>query len=95
MKTIEQKVIEWHQKTFPNATILAIVEKLKEEIPELFETEDLEDTIEEIADVAIVCIAFLNRLGTTLSEEIERKLFINKTREWGKELPNGDRPRIK
>jgi len=95
MTDIEKEVITWHKETFPNATTHAILAKLDEELDELQESDELDNFIEEIADVAIVAITFLNRQGTSLSEQIKYKLAINKSRNWGRELPNGDRVRVK
>lgn len=100
---IEKDVLEWHSKTFPKATIRAIVDKMYEEWRE-FDDEacrsgmDIFDgeSAEEFVDMCIVFIAGRNKLNLSpLSELIRNKLEINKKRSWGKETENGDRPRVK
>ena len=49
------------------------------------------NTIEELADVCIVGIALLNRIGSSLSECISNKMVINKARIWGPEDETGNR----
>jgi phosphoribosyl-ATP pyrophosphohydrolase len=96
MIDIEKEVLEWHRKTFPNATNQAVYEKLWEEVDELKQScIDSNNIAGEIADVCIVSITLLDRFGMSLSEIIKDKLEINKRRNWGEETENGDRPRIK
>lgn len=95
MENTEQDVIDWHKETFPKSTIVAIHDKLLEEILELQDSTDVRDIVDEIADVAIVSIVLLNRFNTSLSKQVRKKLEINKNRTWGTETTNGDRPRVK
>jgi len=95
MENIEKAVLKWHKETFSNATVHAITNKLDEEIGEYQRSQDIENMIEELADIAIVSITLLDRLGTSLSSEISRKLEINKKRVWGAETENGNRLRVK
>jgi hypothetical protein len=99
---IENQVMEWHRKTFPNATFDAIAMKFEEEYEEFCNAIDFTDsffqpeTREEFADMCIVYMAGLNKLGLpSLSQLISDKLEINKKRKLGKETKNGDRPRKK
>lgn len=51
---------------------------------------------EEFADMCIVFISRQRKKGRRgLAELIRDKLEINKLRDWGIELPNGDRRRVK
>ena len=98
MEDIEKEVLSWHKKTFPNATNMAIENKLEEELIELEDRLiecNIGESKKEIADVAIVAITLLNRYGTSLLEQIRDKLEINKGRTWGEEDSQGDRPRFK
>jgi len=97
IENIEKEVLNWQSSTFPNATKQAIFDKLHEEVGELYQETFLlhSKTAEEIADVAIVSISLLNRMGTSLSAVIAAKLAINKDRTWGAETENGDRPRVR
>jgi len=82
MTKIEKEVLKWHKATFPNATVKDIADKLLEEIGEVLSAKTNNELKEEIADVAIVAIALLDRFGTSLSEEIKTKHAINKKRVW-------------
>ncbi|HID69693.1 MAG TPA: DUF550 domain-containing protein [Desulfobacterales bacterium] len=96
MKNIANEIIEWHRGTFPNATEKAILLKLTEESEELIKAiENDTNIIEEIADVVIVAVAFLARRRLWLEDVVSTKLDINKSRKWGDEDENGDRPRVK
>ena len=103
LEDIEKEVLAWHRETFPNATDSAVVHKLKEESNELYEAVwycsyygiDKDEIPAEIADVAIVSIALLSRMNTSLSAVIAAKLAVNKARTWGPETENGDRKRVK
>ena len=96
MRNIQQQVVEWHRQTFPRATDQAIIDKLIEEAQELWSVDGEESffsMVEEVADVIIVACALFDRWGLDLKEEVLNKLEINKSREWGNETANGDRPR--
>ncbi len=94
--SIQDEVIEWHSKTFPNATHGAIIDKLIEEATELSEVDgEAQETCDEIADVVIVACSLLGRWGLKLDDIVRAKLEINSKRAWGDEIENGDRPRVK
>ena len=102
MNDIENQIVEWHRATFPRATLGAIFEKFEEEYREFYdESCELEEifrdhAIEEFADMCIVYMAGLAKLGRpSLFSYISAKLEINKARKWGKETANGDRIRDK
>lgn len=102
LEDTEKEVISFHRETFPNATIKAIAEKFDEEFDEFYseclDTLDVfaDSAMVEFADMCIVYMAGLDRIGkTTLSALIQAKLEINKSRVWGKETENGDKPRDK
>lgn len=95
MDEIQKDIVNWHKKTFPNATDEALNDKLAEESLELLEALVLGqgDVVEEIADVFIVSCTFLDRHGLSFADFVAKKMEINKKREWGEEVKNGDRPR--
>ena len=95
---MQKQIVSWHNETFPNATEKAIENKLVEEAKELIEAICFCESpaiVEEVADVIIVASALLGRWEVDLETEVLRKLEINKSREWGIETQNGDRPRRK
>lgn len=104
MTDIEQGIIAWHKETFPNATLDAKIDKLKEEVAELngelFFAEDLQSVLEEVADVFIVAVAIAASRdhfeeNVSMSRVIADKMEVNRRRTWGNETENGDRPRVK
>jgi len=103
MWDIEHKILEWHSETFPNATLKAVIEKLKEEVMEAHYSlafNDLQSALEECADVFIVACAVAARRdlfedNVSMSRVIADKLAVIKARTWGPEDSEGDRPRVK
>lgn len=103
MKYLEKSIVQWHKETFPNATIQAIIDKLNEELHEAIDClndGNLQQMLEEVADVFIVACALAGRKqifeeNFSMYRVISDKMAINRGRAWGVELPNGDRPRIK
>jgi len=98
MKTIQEQVVDWHRDTFPIATLAAIEMKLIEECRELIaaiHAGNNSDIHDEMADVRVVSVVWLERMGMDEDENTLDKLEINKKRTWGKEDHVGDRPRIK
>jgi len=98
MNPLQDKIIEWHRATFPNATTKAIEDKLIEELEELrlaVQFANNSAIVEEIADVVIVACSWLARHDLDFEKVVLDKLDINKGREWGRETANGDRPREK
>lgn len=51
---LEKEIIEWHTKTFPDATMEGQLIKLEEEINELANSVNSEEKLKEAADVYIV-----------------------------------------
>jgi len=89
MTELEKDIVAWHKKTFPNATIENVVDKIEEEIleyeQELFSSsQSVLRMAEELADVFIVAIRWFDMHDMSLSEEVARKLEINKGRVWDK-----------
>jgi len=103
LKAVQDHIMSWHKKTFPNANKQAILNKLSEESGELCDEIYIKDTrfnddekiLNELADVIIVGAALCNKLGVNLSDIIYKKMLINKGRSFGSEDKNGDRERIK
>jgi len=100
---IEQDVLNWHSDIFPNATKEAVDDKLLEETIEFINVfrcvnSTNEDYWDELADVIITNMVFIAKhtdRKISLADIIRRKLEINKAREWGPELPDGNRERVK
>lgn len=103
MVDIEEDIVEWHQRTFPNATAQAIILKLREELHEAIVDAihgNLQSLLEEIADCFIVACSLAARRdlfehNVSMTRVIRDKMKVNKARVWGPETENGDRKRVK
>jgi phosphoribosyl-ATP pyrophosphohydrolase len=94
MISLENRVIEWHKETFPNATNEAVLAKLHEELLEVISAKDQGELVMEIADITIVSIVLLERLGFSLENVVYSKMAINQARQWGPEDETGNRVKI-
>ena len=99
MRKIQKEVVDWHQETFPVATLKAITDKMEEELVETLDEvrngTDKNALAAELSDVVIVACSLLERLGIDFESAIRNKLETNKKRTWGPENSEGDRPRVK
>lgn len=82
-------IVEWQQQTFPGATSLSKVEHLKEEVNELAESIESNDTKRalEFADCILLIYGAAAADGMTyhnIMEAIDFKMSINRNRKWGK-----------
>ena len=95
---LEKEIIEWHTKTFPDATMEGQLIKLEEEMNELANSANSEEGLKEAADVYIVLCGlkrwdsyignFVMYYGFSyeddLYEAIVEKMNKNKARVWAK-----------
>lgn len=98
MKELVKEILQWQHETFPRATMSAVEDKLIAETRELEESLLVLDALavaDEIADVFIVGCRYLDMCGINIEAAIRKKMEINRGREFGPELPNGDRKRVK
>lgn len=103
MDYLEKNILEWHRDVFPNATLLAKTNKLTEECRELIESingGDIQHALEEAADIFIVAVSIAGDRryfddNVNMCRIITDKMAINKGRDWGEELPNGDRKMVR
>lgn len=100
MKETQASIYQWAVETFGEAkSELHIYGRAKDEFQELemalidgvqlpdYTFRNPERIVEEIADVVIVLSQIAERLGLDLGEAIDRKMAINREREW---RTNGD-----
>lgn len=95
---LENEIIEWHTKTFPDATIEGQLIKLEEEMNEFSNSETKEEKLKEAADIYIVLCGlkrwdcqiekFLTRFcfapSISLYNAVVEKMNKNKARIWAK-----------
>lgn len=92
MKETQASIYQWAVTTFGKARDeFQIWRRAKAEFDELMRAiisrKPPEKIVEEIADVVIVLCQIAERLGLSLAEAIDRKMAINREREW---RTNGD-----
>lgn len=87
-KSLQERVGEWGDATFGHEgeqSLEGIVNHLEEEAEELGETHDPE----EAADCLMLLFQHAHTKGYDLLEETEKKLEVNKDREWGEPDEDG------
>lgn len=94
MKDLVESIVEWQNKTFPNATPFSKIEHLKEEIDELKQAiaEKNPNRDLEYADCLMLLFGCAYADGLTYKDIVQslfEKLEINKLRNWGKPDKNG------
>lgn len=70
LSLLHDEIKEWHEKTFPDATLSGQLIKLEEELKELDEAQSVEESLKEMADVYIVCCG-LDRWDSKVSEILQ------------------------
>lgn len=91
MPTETQKsVTEWADYTFGPVTSHArVAARANEEMAELLRALTVDDAhpkaAEEIADIFIILYRLASKLGVDIGEEIDRKMAVNRAREWAKD----------
>lgn len=69
MKWTDDKILDWHKKTFPDCTYESQLEKLDEELKEVVEAQRnrlIEHSYDELADVYIVSTVLKERFNSTM-----------------------------
>lgn len=88
---IENERLAWSLKTFPKATVLGSLKKLRSEIDEIeYDVQNGERRPEEYADALMCLFDAAGRNGITIEQIIEayrKKFVVNKDRIW---RDNGD-----
>lgn len=83
----QQSIAAWADETFGHArSNMAIAVRANEEMAELLRALIVDDwhpmAIEEVADVFIVLYRLAEMYGDDIHEAIDRKMLINRQREW-------------
>ena len=73
-----KSISDWARETFGASTPERALERAQEEWDEL----KLKPSAEEAADVVICLTAYVRTLGSDMAAEVERKMEINRAREW-------------
>lgn len=87
MKENFETISQWADETFgPSTTNLRIATRANKEMGELLTALSINDSdqkaVEECADIHIVLCRIVRNLGGNFDEAIERKMQINREREW-------------
>jgi NTP pyrophosphatase (non-canonical NTP hydrolase) len=83
----QHTIAEWADQTFgPSASNARVAARANEEMAELLRALTISDdnphAVEEAADVVIVLYRLADRMGQDLHQAIDRKMQINRAREW-------------
>lgn len=81
---IQNRLSEWAKATFEGRDFKSVMDKLKEEIAEMWESSEPE----EFADCIILMLDAIGFLGLTASAVITTKMKVNESRTYSKG-PNG------
>jgi NTP pyrophosphatase (non-canonical NTP hydrolase) len=86
----QQTISAWADETFGEASSsVRVAVRANEEMAELLRALSVDDrhpkAAEELADVYIVLCRVGSRLGVDILEEVDRKMQINRAREWRKD----------
>jgi len=89
MTETSQTIHKWGSETFGNApSVKPYALRAKKELNELIEAIDKGESkdaiLDEAADVTILLHRLAASLGNDLSEAVNRKMNINRTRQWTK-----------
>lgn len=86
VKETQQSIHKWQLETFgPSANIMRTATRANEEMAELLTSVSLQETNKigaELADVFIVLCGLASPLGFDILEEVNKKMAINRKREW-------------
>ena len=87
MNENQESISTWAMKTFgPAGSNLDVAKRAALEMAELIEALEADDhglnAAEECADVVIILYRLMDRLGCDMRNEINRKMKINRKREW-------------
>lgn len=87
MKETQITISAWTEATFGAASSNArVAARANEEMAELLRALTVDDNhpkaIEEAADIVIILYRLAHRMGRDLHEEIDRKMAINRDRQW-------------
>lgn len=91
LKQIQMDIGTWADEKIPLRTPSGQMKHLEKELDELkaeMATNDMEKAREELADVLIVALNIAYQLGFDMEYEVERKMAINKNRQWS--APDAD-----
>jgi Phosphoribosyl-ATP pyrophosphohydrolase. len=84
----QKTISDWAESVFgPSSSNARVAARANEEMAELLriltaDDQNIVDAAEEIADVIIVLSRLATRMGIDLAYEIDRKMQINRKREW-------------
>ena len=90
MRNLQHSINDWQDEVFPNRTLQGQLEKLEQEIAELYfaiEEKDEPSIQKEIADCMIVLMGIAGIEDIDLQSVVEAKMKINKLRMWEENHP--------
>ena len=81
---LQREIGEWGDATFPMSTIDSVMSHLSEEFVEFFDDwrNGRDEQEIEAADCLVLLMHYAHKNGFSLSDAVERKMSINRTRTW-------------
>lgn len=76
-KWTDEKIVEWHKKTFPDCTYDQQVCKLFDEMEEYYSEYDYDKALMELADVYIVALTTRERFGSLAADNLLTNMYEN------------------
>lgn len=85
MRETQYTINKWQDDKFPDATLAGVTRHLSEEFQEFLSINahnDPKSAQQEAADIVILLYAWADKVNCDLHAEIDRKMQINRRREW-------------
>lgn len=79
MLDIQREVASWVTFALPDATFVSHTQKLRDELQE-FEANP--SSTDELADIGIVLLALMSRMGVDFDSALRQKMEVNRRRSW-------------
>ena len=87
MIELQKEISKWAEATFGSVgSNMSVATRANKEMSELLQSLTEDDwspkAAEEVADVVMVLMRLADRMGFSVEAEVQRKLAINKSRQW-------------
>lgn len=81
-KEDSRSITTWGEATFGIAETQKLYDRLLEEYKEFCQCPTMKEAGQELADISILLHQIAKSLGFNLDEEVDKKMAINRKREW-------------
>jgi hypothetical protein len=78
-----ETINRWQNETFPDGTLVGVIDHIREEWVEFLEAEAIDEKVEEAVDLIILLSCYIDRLtGCGAQRAVDWKMAKNRAREW-------------